>query len=79
MKLSTILRAVVRPIVEVQVFDDALQVQILGSSGPGLLISDARAMYGCPPRTTYSQIGGLHVAYWGRDTLVYHAPEGKAS
>ena len=75
MKLSTILRAIVRPIVDVQVFYDALQVQILGASGPGLLISDTRPTYGYPPRTTHSQIGGLHVAYWGRDTLVHPAPE----
>jgi hypothetical protein len=75
MKFCNILRAIVRPLVEVQVYDDALQVQILGSSGPGLLVSDARPMYGCPPRATHSQIGGLHVAYWGRDTLVHPAPE----
>jgi hypothetical protein len=75
MKLGTILRAIARPIVHVEAFEDAISIHILQDRGPGVLVCDSSPTYGYPPRAKSARLGGLHVRYWGRDTLVHPAPE----
>jgi hypothetical protein len=76
MKLSTILRAIARPVVDVRSDDENLIVTLGGSSGPGFgVVAFWQASLGWPARARTCRIGHLTVAYWGRDTLVHPAPE----
>lgn len=76
MKLGTIIRAIASPVVRLEAFDDAISIHVFQERGPGILVCDSSPSYGYPPRAKSARIGGLHVRYWGRDTLVHPAPEG---
>lgn len=76
MKLSTIIHAIVRPIINVQNWNDAIIVRFLGYDGAGfMLCTPDCAHYGVPMRATAGRIGDLKFSWWGRDTMVHHAPE----
>lgn len=75
MKLSTIIRSVVAPIVQFQTWNDAIVVRLFRESGPGFLMSDDKPIYGFPPRAQEARLGDLHIRYWGRDTFVHQSPE----
>lgn len=69
MKLSTIIRAIVRPYVEAESDEHEFTLNFLGLFGPGVGVA-ARAN-AFPKRATVIKVGGLEIAWWGRDTLVH--------
>lgn len=75
MKLSAILRAIVRPYIKADVDERSVCVQSVVYSGPGFYVTSQRGWCERPLRATVRRIGDLEVAYWGRDTLVHPAPE----
>lgn len=67
MKLSTIIRAIVRH--EIARDDEAIYVTFAGDPGPGFGISSVPIRW--PSRATVRKVGDLEIAWWGRDTLVH--------
>lgn len=65
MKLSTIIRAIVRPYIA----KDDETIWIGRDRGPGFGISTVPIQW--VHRATVFKIGDLEIAYWGRDTLVH--------
>lgn len=84
MKLSTIIRAIVRPHVELRRsqgeiallierdFDRAGGIPYRAKWGVGLVLrTGGDWSFQTPPRAREVRIGDLTVAWWGRDTLVH--------
>lgn len=75
MKFSTIIRAILAPLVQVHAFDDRISIWTLRAGGAGIALSTTNTDRGHPARAKHVRVGDLHVRYWGRDTMVHHAPE----
>lgn len=83
MKLSTIIRAIVRPIVQIDVTNNMFRcVAAKYNIGACAMVVDdytsiARGLdiMPYPRRAREWQVGHLTVAWWGRDTLVHPVPE----
>lgn len=77
MKLSTIIRAIVRPhvaqLVNVSNDEDMFAVGLL-SSGRGFGLAE-RGHVSWVPRAQVRHIGDLEIAWWGRDTFVHQSQE----
>lgn len=72
MKLSTIIRAIVRPALELSSGDDRITFRALGHSGFGIGdVACWQSDLSWPARARHLRIGDLTVAWWGRDTLVH--------
>lgn len=76
MKLSTIIRAIVRPWMRLHEHDDAAWIMFgpENVAGPGFGVA-VNSRRGWTARATVRHIGDLEIAWWGRDTMVHHAPE----
>lgn len=72
MKLSTIIRAIVRPWVRVYGGDDRTWFMFgpenIAGPGFGLSVSGKGRW---TKRATVRRVGALEIAWWGRDTLVH--------
>ncbi len=76
MKLGTVIRAIVRPALELSSGDDRILLRALGPSGFGIgMVANWQSDLSWPARARCRRIGDLTVAWWGRDTLVHPAPE----
>lgn len=75
MRLSTIIRAIVRPYVApllyVNSWDGGIVVVLGPPTGAGFSVCHRPGILDSPTRRIVRKIGDLEIAWWGRDTLVH--------